>query len=965
MSAVIHFFKKKFGRHLAVMTLSSALIITTIPATIAVSEAAEAEVTFVHDNITYLITSEDNATVSIKDGTSFTGSNLPDTVSYDGKAYRVTSIQLNAFQNCTDLNLTSLPEGITKIGSKAFQNCKSLNLTYLPENLASIGISAFYGCTSLALTSLPEKITELSSNVFNGCTNLALTSLPESLTSVNAKAFYNCTKLGLTKLPDTTKYIGESAFYGCTELTMTSLPAPLYYIGSSAFGGCTSLALTSLPEHLEYLGSYAFSGCSKLAITQIPTGLNSNEKYFSSSTIQYQNHIMENTFQNCTSLTQLEIPESIVSIDFNAFRGCLNLTTLSLPDSLLVLDSQCLSNCPNLELTSLPQGLTECGYQAFYGSEKITYLVLGDHITSFSYQTFSSSVDLIISDTNTATYQTLQTTTSTKPLSGTITYAWDGTQSGLTTSQNSYITGSKTISDDLILENGHSLVIADGGVMTIIGNLTIENGAEVTIANGGTLIVQGTILNNGIITNLGTITNNGAIQNNNIIQSSGGTLNGNEIAGNAALTMEITVTPYSGIFDNGVHPCIININGVKSTDSISYSTNYDKYHIKNPELIEWSSTCPEYRTVDDTDNLVTVRITRQTNGEDKVIALVTCKIIIQRANVEIVELPTASAITEGDFLNQSILSGGQVKIKGTDIILQTGSFFWGSDDRDKIPALADSNKTAYSIYFSNSDLSRSIDTVIQKVTVTVNPCLHEGTGREYEDPIASTCTICKATKTESIAALSSNPTPGTPSNPTASAKPIDPTGSSKNPTDGTPSNDNTGNNNTNHSTKSNSQSGKGKQAATLKKGMIIKDKKSNGIYKITSISRTSGTVTYQRPLKKKAAATISKTIRYQKRKFRITAIASNAMKNNARLKNLTIEKNIRKIGKRAFSGCKHLCRIRIKTTKLTAKSIGSGAFSKVGEKSKKCKIIVPKKKITLYKKILRKRGLKRKVKLVK
>ena len=119
---------------------------------------------------------------------------IPDTVVNNGTTYTVTSIGQNAFQNCTSLALTSLPNGLTSIGQASFSGCTNLALTSLPSGVTSIGNSAFKNCTSLALTSLPSGLTSIGSQTFYVCTNLKTLIIQSSLTIGN-NAFIGCTNL--------------------------------------------------------------------------------------------------------------------------------------------------------------------------------------------------------------------------------------------------------------------------------------------------------------------------------------------------------------------------------------------------------------------------------------------------------------------------------------------------------------------------------------------------------------------------------------------------------------------------------------------------------------------------------------------------------------------------------------------------------------------------------------------------
>lgn len=130
--------------------------------------------------------------------------------------------------------------------------------------------------------------------------------------------------------------------------------------------------------------------------------------------------------------------------------------------------------------------------------------------------------------------------------------------------------------------------------------------------------------------------------------------------------------------------------------------------------------------------------------------------------------------------------------------------------------------------------------------------------------------------------------------------------------------------------------------------LVASDKKT--VYKVTG----SNTVEYKKAGSNKAKVTIPSTVTYQGRKYQVTSIGAKAFKNNKKLKKVVIPSTVRKIGKQAFINCKKLKSITIKTNKLNAKAIGSKAFKGINAKAT---IKVPKKKLKLYKKILRAKGV--------
>ena len=119
-------------------------------------------------------------------------------------------------------------------------------------------------------------------------------------------------------------------------------------------------------------------------------------------------------------------------------------------------------------------------------------------------------------------------------------------------------------------------------------------------------------------------------------------------------------------------------------------------------------------------------------------------------------------------------------------------------------------------------------------------------------------------------------------------------------------------------------------------------------------------VTYTAKKKAAAAVTVPATVKIKGKTYKVTSIAANAFKGNKAVKKITVGKNVTKIGKNAFGGCKKLKTIVIKSTKLKASKVTKGAFKGV---TKKTVIKVPKAKVKAYRKMFRKKGLNKKVKV--
>ena len=147
-----------------------------------------------------------------------------------------------------------------------------------------------------------------------------------------------------------------------------------------------------------------------------------------------------------------------------------------------------------------------------------------------------------------------------------------------------------------------------------------------------------------------------------------------------------------------------------------------------------------------------------------------------------------------------------------------------------------------------------------------------------------------------------------------------------------------------------------------KKKSVTKIKKVKGnYYKI--ISKSKKTVQYEKPVNKNISSImIPAVVKINGKRYKVTEIAANAFKNCKRLKKVTIGTNINKIGKKAFYGCSSLKNIKVKTSKLTNSRIGRQAFKGI---HKKAVIKVPKRQLKTYKKILKTKGIGKKVKIKK
>ena len=236
---------------------------------------------------------------------------IPESVTYNGTTYSVTSIGSYAFRNCSGLTSVNIPKSVTSIGGDAFRDCSSLTSVTIPESVTSIGSSAFSGCSGLTSITIPNSVTSIGWYAFSGCSGLTSITIPESVTSIGRYAFDGTA--WYESLPDGLVYIGKCLYkYKGTisegiQISVT-IKEGTTIICDEAFYNCSGLTSITIPESVTSIGNSAFSGCSGLTSVTIPNSVTSIGGY---------------AFEDCSGLTSITIPESVTCIGDYAFRGCL------------------------------------------------------------------------------------------------------------------------------------------------------------------------------------------------------------------------------------------------------------------------------------------------------------------------------------------------------------------------------------------------------------------------------------------------------------------------------------------------------------------------------------------------------------------------------------------------------------------------------------------------------------------
>jgi BspA type Leucine rich repeat region (6 copies) len=87
---------------------------------------------------------------------------------------------------------------------------------------------------------------------------------------------------------------------------------PVTVIGDYAFSNCTNLTSVIIPNSVISIASFSFPGCTSLTSVTIPNSVTE----------------IGQAFLGCTSLTSVTIGNSVTIIRWHAFAGCTGLTSV-------------------------------------------------------------------------------------------------------------------------------------------------------------------------------------------------------------------------------------------------------------------------------------------------------------------------------------------------------------------------------------------------------------------------------------------------------------------------------------------------------------------------------------------------------------------------------------------------------------------------------------------------------------
>ena len=236
---------------------------------------------------------------------------------------------------CTEIHVETKGELENELADYDYANIESLKITGVLNDVDFLFI--YRMMPNLKNLDIAEvNITALPTQAFYNSKNVEHLILPNTLITIGEEMFYQ-SDLRSVVIPTNVTTVGYSAFKRCSSLTTVTFEKESqlktiggdYYYG--AFSDCTALTSIEIPASVETIEATAFKRCSKLATVTFEKGSQlktigggySSSSHFGTYSDYY------GAFSDCSSLTSIEIPASVETIEATAFKRCSKLTTIT------------------------------------------------------------------------------------------------------------------------------------------------------------------------------------------------------------------------------------------------------------------------------------------------------------------------------------------------------------------------------------------------------------------------------------------------------------------------------------------------------------------------------------------------------------------------------------------------------------------------------------------------------------
>ena len=271
---------------------------------------------------------------------------IPSTVRKDGKTYAVVDYESGNNQNGyynsyrqEKLVSISLPKTIRYIGNYAFAALPSMQYIEIPENVTTMGNSIFYDSNNLKTIKINAVAPPMVGS-FSGTDKRKVYVPDGSLHAYRlATPWNNCVLVGGEGTSVSIAHVaaGELGHVILDEATYLQEVNKLTVVSGNLNNDDwnTLKSMTNLVE-LDISG---------MAVTSIPSSAFSNKWGLEKIVLPKKLEAIGNSAFNGTGIKEIELPESLITLDSHAFANCTSLVGIKIPDKITKISSGSFTCC--------------------------------------------------------------------------------------------------------------------------------------------------------------------------------------------------------------------------------------------------------------------------------------------------------------------------------------------------------------------------------------------------------------------------------------------------------------------------------------------------------------------------------------------------------------------------------------------------------------------------------------------
>ena len=334
----------------------------------------------------------------------------------------VSVISANAFDSCSSLTTVNSLVNVSEISDNAFKSCVALTKFNVPDNTTKLGTGVFRNCSKLQEVTFGTGVTEIPSELFVDDAELTTVTFKGDITTIGNKAFSGCRKLKKLVIPKTLKEIAftsdSTPFIKCNEISFEG-GNDVYVVenGTLYFNDTTNNCKWILKQNRNaevktdedlLAAAYSFCGMNKSDFT-MPSNIvfngtnimNGSSGNSVKLTTLFENHKLYDEFFSETSYAKYYFANSETLIPKSCFLGCSSITTLELPNTITKIDDKAFAECTSLTSIVIPSSVNKIGndvFKAMFFEKSKNYSIKFEPITPPERVKSGGSNNQIIND---------------------------------------------------------------------------------------------------------------------------------------------------------------------------------------------------------------------------------------------------------------------------------------------------------------------------------------------------------------------------------------------------------------------------------------------------------------------------------------------------------------------------------------------------------------------------------------